>query len=335
MKSRFKLISFLGIFLILAMIVSLVSPILNVAEAAQMTSVTWVSNDYITASTTATWTITFTATTLTDGDRIVLTFAEEDSSAVTTTAGNISAQGDIAFTTVGTITTSGGVVTIPITTVGAAVAPYVVTITGNTNRASAGSQALSLVTDDGSTDIDTGAAAMYAIGDNTVDITGTVDPTLSLVLSATSCDLGVLTSSTIETCSYSTTVTTNATSGYTGYLQSDAGLVSGSNEINAVADAAVTAAAEEYGVGTDTTDTVGATFIDYAATDTCANLDAGTTAVPTGGLNNSAQSYVTASAPVDGSSTGVTTLCHAAAITGTTPAGSYTQTVTVTVVGNF
>jgi len=333
MKSRIKFISFLGGFLIVALAVSLIAPAL---QAAQMTSVTFEMSDYTTSADPVTYTIKFDPVTNVDASwNVKLTF-ESGVDLATNTVGDsdISISSASGTITKGTATVSSQLVTIPISSVSSPDGIYTVTIANIVNPGSAGDYTVDIVTDNGSTDQDSASAAAYVIGDNTVDITGTVDPTLTLTLSTTTCALGVLSSSTIETCSYDATVSTNASSGYSGYLQSDAGLVSGSNEITGVADSAVSAGAEEYGVGVDTTDTTSA-FSDYSGTDTCANLDGGTTDVPANALDNSAQTFATASAPVDGSSTGVTTLCHAASITGTTPAGSYTQTVTVTVVGNF
>lgn len=171
-------------------------------------------------------------------------------------------------------------------------------------------------------------AALVIIGDAgeyDVTITGTVEPTLTLTLSSQSCGLGTLTSSIISTCNYTTTVATNATGGYTSYIRATDGLLSGANEINT--GTTVDEGTEAYGVATN-----GANNVDIQEGITCP-ASGGTTAVTTTALiDNTDMSLATATAPV---SSAATIVCHAASITGTTQAGNYTQTVTITAVGNF
>lgn len=65
-------------------------------------------------------------------------------------------------------------------------------------------------------------------------------------------------------------------------------------------------------------------------------LDAGTqdgdTAMPATALSTTDKRFASASGPASAEST---ELCHAAAVLGSTPAGVYAHTVTITVVGNF
>jgi hypothetical protein len=108
---------------------------------------------------------------------------------------------------------------------------------------------------------------------------------------------------------------TNATGGYsTTVLENNNLQIDGSNDINDVGDGTVTAGAEEYGLGT--TDT-GQTITNDA---TCGSAPYSASAITT-----TAQSVAgAASGPVDET----VTLCFAASITGTTAAGSYSQTLT-------
>lgn len=183
-----------------------------------------------------------------------------------------------------------------------------------------------------------GLSELLYVGDsNLVNISASVDPTLSLTLGDWSsgvpntCPLGTFDATKISTCSYSVKVVTNAYLGFTSYITSSDGLVSGSDEINAVADGAVTAGSEEYGVATD-----GSNLTDIQSSVTCP-ASGGTTAVSSTGLTTGlAQSLTTSTSPVDGGvGTGKQTVCHAASISPITPAGTYSQDVTITVIGNF
>ena len=176
---------------------------------------------------------------------------------------------------------------------------------------------------------DSGFAALV-IGTNQVTIFGQVDPTLTLALSANSCGLGTIDSTTVNTCSYDTTVSTNASSGYTAYIKADGLLRNAINDIADVTDETIDPGIEEYGVATSDTDSVDITAQESSAD--CGTANGGTDPVNAVALSTSDQSYATADAPVDAD---VVTLCHSASIMGTTPAGVYAQTVTITVVGNF
>lgn len=181
---------------------------------------------------------------------------------------------------------------------------------------------------------------IYVGGANEVNISASVDPTLTFELSDTSCALGTMTPSDIKTCQYSTTVSTNAVAGYTSYIKADGEFRKGSDSIAAVADGAVTAGGDgaghgEYGVS----QTNGAGGLDIDRLDTpsagyCTSLndqhalEAGVASA----LSTSDQSYALSLSPVDGEET---TLCHSVGIDAATPAGTYSQLVTLTIVANF
>ncbi|HDQ22717.1 MAG TPA: hypothetical protein ENN28_01955 [Candidatus Uhrbacteria bacterium] len=177
------------------------------------------------------------------------------------------------------------------------------------------------------------------VGDaNVVEISGSVDPSLSFSLNRNTCALGTLSSSIIKTCHYSSTVSTNASSGYTSYIVADGDLRDGDDSItNVSGDSEVAAGTESYGVST-TKDAYDIRQIQDANSDTeytsadCETLNEGTTAANATELTTSDQTYGGSSGPVDSE---VVSLCHAASISGTTPAGIYSQTITITVVGNF
>jgi len=190
---------------------------------------------------------------------------------------------------------------------------------------------------------DTGALALtdadllYIGGANQLEIYATVDPTLTLTLSSTACDLDTLSITGLKTCSYDATVTTNATTGYTSYIRSDGQFKNATNNIADVGDGDVgvtnvggDSTEEEYGVSTSK---AGQTIAENDSGETCADLnDQLVTAMPASVLNTTDKSFASSASPIEDDST---TLCHAAVIMGTTPAGVYGQLVTVTVIGNF
>ena len=188
---------------------------------------------------------------------------------------------------------------------------------------------------DADTQEDSGSAGVL-IGTNQVNISGTVEPTLTLAIvqtgndtAVTTCALGTIAPDNMQSCGYRSKVSTNGAGGYTAYVKANGGLVSGANEINAVSSSPINAGTEEYGVfTTDSSNAITA----YTA-NTCAAVDNQSALEPdASALTTSDQSFASNTTPV---SAEYTTFCHVAAVSGVTQAGSYTQTVTITVVGNF
>jgi hypothetical protein len=204
---------------------------------------------------------------------------------------------------------------------------------------------------------DTGTVAIFIndVGANQVLIYGTVDPVLTLSVLPNACDLGVLSKDNFRTCAYTVTVGTNADLGYGAYIKSDGELNddvslaviqkesvgnpgNGPGTANAIDNDALLAETE-YGMGV------------YSATETldvypayrtpgwagCDNIEASLDYdVPAEDISSvTAQRFAYSNDPVDASTTGITELCHVARISGDQPSGSFTQTVTITVVGNF
>ncbi len=166
-------------------------------------------------------------------------------------------------------------------------------------------------------------------------ITAEIIPSLSLNINSTTCDFGVFSDTNIKTCSYVVTVSTNASAGYMGYIQEDQDLQTiNSKIITDVDDSAVTGGGtgidEEYGLSTsDSSQEISENNTGL----TCAQLNnQSSTAMPATPLTTDNQTFVTSTLPVASEET---TLCHSAAIISNTPAGSYSHSVTITVVGNF
>ena len=77
-----------------------------------------------------------------------------------------------------------------------------------------------------------------------------VDPLFSFSLSTPSCALGTLTTTTIQTCSYVVTTSTNAFNGYVTTIVEDGNLRTNQGAaVNDVLDGTVTIGVEEYGIG--------------------------------------------------------------------------------------
>ncbi len=162
-----------------------------------------------------------------------------------------------------------------------------------------------------------------------VNITADVEPSLTFNISSAICNLGTFSASTIKTCNYYTEVDTNASGGYIAYIKEDGNLRNATNSINDVTDNEVTAGSEEYGVATSDSD-YASLDINQQVTD-CASLDGSSTASAST-LTTSDQLFAIANQPV---SSDTVHLCFSAAISGDTPAGAYSNTVTITVIGNF
>jgi len=189
-----------------------------------------------------------------------------------------------------------------------------------TNSAS-GSQTISIAGTFG----DTGSFAVAIMTEDQVTVSATVDPSITSTLSASTCALGTLDSSSVQTCQYTNTVNTNAGSGYAATILDDGNLRSGANDINdAGVDNDVDQGSEEYGVGTSDN---GQTIIENDDCD-----DPGDDPEPAAAITTSAQQYASATGPVTNEAT---TLCHAASIAGATPAGSYQHIVTHITTGTF
>ncbi len=175
---------------------------------------------------------------------------------------------------------------------------------------------------------DTGSLAVPIMSDDQVTVSATVDPSVTSALSTTTCSLGILTISAISFCSYTNTVSTNATSGYVSTIVENGNLCSPSvavctnNIDDETGDGDVDQGTEEYGVSSN--DTVGTqTVVDSTGCD-----DSGTAENATS-ITGTAKVYADSgdgdAGPV---SAAVTTLCHSASIIGATPAGSYSHIVT-------
>jgi len=134
-----------------------------------------------------------------------------------------------------------------------------------------------------------------------------VDPLFSFSLSTPSCALGTLTTTTIQTCSYVITTSTNAFNGYVTTLTEDGNLRTNNGAfVNDIVDGVVTVGVEEYGIGL--TGTHRAFTDDRALTSTALIIASSAVAV----------------------SNSVVTITNKASISALTEAGLYSQIISVT-----
>ncbi|MCX6746073.1 MAG: hypothetical protein NTX00_03595 [Candidatus Parcubacteria bacterium] len=170
-----------------------------------------------------------------------------------------------------------------------------------------------------------------------VNISASVDPSLTLSLPSATCDLGTFSSSTLKTCYNSMSISTNASSGYLAYIRADGDLRNAINHINNISGGSITEGTEGYGVST-TQDSQDIAQINDANNDTfytsddCTTMNGNTIAANASAITTSDQQFASANGPV---SNDETSLCLAVAISGNTPAGSYSQILNLTVVANF
>ncbi len=137
-------------------------------------------------------------------------------------------------------------------------------------------------------------------------------PTFSFLLSSNTCALGNLTVGAVSSCNYTVTISTNSQDGYATTIIEDGNLRDGANEINDVADGAVTAGSEEYGIGLTGADRAFAN--DQAITGAALTIASDATG------------------PI---SVQQVTITHKASITSSTLAGSYSHTATIVSTGTF
>src|SRR4030042_4445630 len=94
---------------------------------------------------------------------------------------------------------------------------------------------------------------MYVGTGNIVSISANVESTLTVALSGTSCALGTISASSIQTCSVDVTVNTNAGTGYIAYVRDDGNLRNSTDDIND-ASGEVADGVEGQGVATSDSD---------------------------------------------------------------------------------
>lgn len=189
------------------------------------------------------------------------------------------------------------------------------------NATTNGTKLVSIAVDNaGTANDDSGSLALAITTDDQFTVDATVDPSITFVLNDTTVNLGTVTIAAVSTDTTTFTVNTNASTGYVVKAVYDGKLRNVTNDIDDTSGN-VDKNNEEFGMSTSKTSQ------DIATTSGNSDSQAAT-ALATATY----KSCASAGAPV---SADVTTLSLHGAVSGTTPAGYYSNIVTVIATGNF
>jgi len=197
-----------------------------------------------------------------------------------------------------------------------------------TNPSSANTYTITI----GGTFGDSGKIAVVTLSDDQFTVTASVDPTITFSLSANSTAFGTLSSTSVTTSSpnITLTVSTNAGNGYTITVK-DAGNGTNPGLYNSDASFLIGSADYSYNNTADLSSVAGYGIQCSSASATCAS-PYNVSGTNVGGYELTAQNFATYSGAADNHTI---TLTSKAKISGSTPAGSYSDTVTVIATGNF
>jgi len=290
-------------------------------------------NNFTTISWTAQQYVVFpTATTITIS---VDQGATLSASSTSLASGSVSVSGDFTSTVTLTVTAT--------TTAGAATYPVVL----NTSSTAPTNYSIAIRS---SSPVDVGAALFYAYGGNLVTVTADVGSTLSFAIrtaadtaNTNTCALGTLSTAASSTCSYRLRIGTNASGGFNTTIAANHDLATGSATMTQVVDdTAVPAPAgtEAYGIeayGASSGGRSGNLFTQPVVMDSPAGFTFNTNTSPVPTSTQSFFHYTTGSFDPGSAPnlTNTTLVRHFANISNGTAAGSYNQTVTYIVTGNF
>jgi hypothetical protein len=160
-----------------------------------------------------------------------------------------------------------------------------------------------------------------------------------------SCNLGTLSRTSINTCAYRLRIETNAVNGFIAYMQTSGGFISGTSTMaEIVNDGSFSAGTESYGLSSLTGATSGGLLggnynqpVTEASSAHDSSLTFNVDATPLSFANaTTVFSYDGAFMPSTAPSLNTTTLVtHATTVATSTTAGAYSQTVTYRVTGSF
>jgi hypothetical protein len=206
---------------------------------------------------------------------------------------------------------------------------YGVRFVGNTavlgTAAAANDIKVTVKTNNGSSDIDTHIIAISLVASDQINVTATIDQTLSVALSSTSVALGTLSATQVNQGGITSTVSTSAANGYISEIAYDHTLQVGALTIGDTAGGTIVAGQAEYGVSSSQS---GNTIGVWSPT-SCAN---------TGSTSNAtalSTTFQTFAASASAATNDITTICFLASISGTTAPGSYTSTATLVTTARF
>ncbi len=162
----------------------------------------------------------------------------------------------------------------------------------------------------------------------------TVTPSISFSLSANFINLGTLSLTTVSAGSITTTTSTNSANGYVTTIYTDGNLrtTTGINFSYINDNNNVTSGSGKYGVATSKAEQAVAQYSGSCTSGSSVGPMSGSPTISNATTSSSAVSIASSSGPV---SNDTTTLCFAISPSALTPAGTYSQIITITTTGKF
>lgn len=155
---------------------------------------------------------------------------------------------------------------------------------------------------------------------------------LENTLSTTQCNLGIITTQTVQACLVSLTTSTNAPGGYQTTVVSG-GMINGDgDDLDAVSDGSITAGSEEYGISTEDDDSDVAQFSGGSITSSNCQLELAGPLSTFTSLTTTPQSVM---GEPSGSVGEVNNVCIAASAATSSVSGGYQDTLTFITTGSF
>lgn len=186
-----------------------------------------------------------------------------------------------------------------------------------------------ITTNNGTSDVDSGSGYTTLISNDQLAVTATINPVITVTLSGNSAGLGTLDTGHVNQAGITSTVVTNAPTGYVSLVNYGATLTSGSFTIQDAPSTTLAIGAEGYGVSTSQSSQ---TITQWNPT-SCATTTSTSNILK---LQTAFQKFASSSSPANGSATGdQTTLCFMAGISTSTKPGSYTSTSTLVTTARF
>ncbi len=184
---------------------------------------------------------------------------------------------------------------------------------------------VTITTNNGSSDVDSGTYAVSIISDDQVVVSAVVDVTLSVSLNTNSINLGTLSTSNVNQGGVTSTVSTSAAGGYISLAKYGATLTSGSDTIPDTTGGTIVAGTSEFGASSsDSGNTIG--VWSPAACSTTATTSNATA------LSTTFKAFASNTVAVTNEAT---TLCFLASTSATQAPGTYTSTSTLVTTARF
>jgi hypothetical protein len=179
---------------------------------------------------------------------------------------------------------------------------------------------------------ESGSLAVNLLTSDQISVTANVDPTITFSLDHTSTDFGTISATSVKTSSPNITLqtSTNATSGYTISIQ-DQGSGSNPGLYNSVSSYLLGSADASYNSTADLSSVAGYGIQATSATATIA-ARYNQTSNTVGGYSRTPQTLASYNSVADSQQV---TITSKAKVTGSSPAGSYADTITVIATANF